>query len=275
MSEKKAARERGADEWAAQVVASLRTCGYFYDPDSSSSVDSADDLLRAASTLGPVLIPPGTGLEQPVLLTRPSLRAPTWRPFDRRAPIGWHSDFATWPDRPALSLSWIRRQDPAGPDVGAWRVASVRAMLARLADSAEGQALIGRLSRETHPFGYMDAGSPRFFPLLGRRGLRFYGRALTEGARLAFGTVPPRTREAIALIERAADAVGETLPASAGALLVVHNWRSLHDRTEQTVAGVATGARRQAWLCFVRKLHRPLAGSDRPFVTGAAQAGRR
>ena len=271
----KAAGKRGADEWAEQVIARLQASGYFYDPDFSSRVDSADVLVRAASTLGSLLIPPQMNRERPVLLTRPSLRAPTWRPFDRRAPIGWHSDFATWPDRPALSLSWIRRQDPAGPDVGAWRVASVRAVLARLADSAEGQALIGRLSRETHPFGYIDAGSPRFFPLLGRRGLRFYGRALTEGARLAFGKVPPRTREAIALIERAADAVSETLPASTGALLVVHNWNSLHDRTEQTVAGAATGARRQAWLCFVKRLHRPLAGSGCPFDAGAARAGKR
>ena len=264
-----------ADRWAEGVLANLRARGCFYDPYFSASVDEADILVRAASALGSVLSPPGMNLRRPVLLTRPSLRAPTWRPFDRGAPIGWHSDFATWSDRPVLSLSWIRRQDPAGPDAGAWRVASVQAVLARLADSTEGPTLIGRLSRETHPFGYMDAGSPRFFPLLDRKGLRFYGRALTEGACLAFGKIPPRTREAIALIERAADAVGETLPASTGALLVVHNWGSLHDRTEQTVAGVATGARRQAWLCFVRRLHRPLAGSDRPFATGAAQAERR
>ena len=262
-------------EWAEQVVAGLRARGYFYDPDFSSSVDSADVLVRSASALGSVLIPPGTDVQRPVLLTRPSLRAPTWRPFDRRASIGWHSDFSTWFDRPVLSLSWIRRQDPAGRDAGAWRVASVRAVLSKLADSAEGRTLVGQLSRESHPFGYLDAGRPRFFRMLTRRGLRFYGRALTEGARAAFDKVPPRTREAIALIERTADAVGETFPASTGSLLVVHNWFSLHDRTEQTVAGAATGARRQAWLCFVRRLHRQLSGSDRPFVTGAAQAGRR
>ena len=117
--------------------------------------------------------------------------------------------------------------------------------------------------------------APRFFRMLTRRGLRFYGRALAEGARLAFDKVPDQTREAIALIELAADAVSETLPASTGSLLVVHNWCGLHDRTEQTVTGTGTGARRQAWLCFVKRLHRPLSGSDCSFVTGAAQAGKR
>ena len=270
----KTAGHCGGAEWADQVVADLHTRGYFYDPDFASSVDSADVLVRAADALGSVLIPPGTDPRRPVLLTRPSLCAPTWRPFDCRAPIGWHSDFSTWPHRPVLSLSWIRRQDPAGPDAGAWRVASVPAVLARLADSAEGRTLVGQLFRESHPFGYLDGGRPRFFRMLTPRGLRFYGRALTEGARLAFDKVPPRTRETIALIERAADAVGETLPAATGSLLVVHNWSSLHDRTEQTVADAATGARRQAWLCFVRRLHRPLSGSDCSFVTAAVQAGK-
>ena len=267
--------ECGGAEWAEQVAAALHACGYFYDRDFSTNVGCDDVLVRAANSLGSLLIPPGTDSQRPTLLTRPSQRAPKWRPFDRPARIGWHNDFATRRERPVLSLSWIRRQDPAGPDAGAWRVTSVRAVLAKLADSAEGRTLVGQLSRETHPFGYLDAGRARFFRMLSRRGLRFYGRALTEGARLAFGKVPPRTGEAIALIERAADAVGETLPASTGSLLVVDNWSSLHDRTEQTVAGAAPGARRQAWLCFVKKLHRPLSGSDRPFVTGAGQAGKR
>ena len=228
-------------EWAEQVLAGLQARGYFYDPDFSSSVDRADVLVRAASSLGSVLIPTGTDIQRPVLLTRPSRRAPRWRPFDRQAPIGWHNDFSTRTHRPELSLSWIRRRDPAGPDAGAWRVASVPAVLAKLADSTEGRVLVGQLSREVHPFGYLDGGPPRFFRMLTRRGLRFYGRALTEGARFAFDMVPQQTREAIALIERAADAVGETLPAATGSLLVVHNWFSLHDRTEQTVAGAALG----------------------------------
>ena len=271
----KTTSECGGAKWAEDVVASLRACGYFYDRNFSSRVDSGDVLVRAASSLGSVLIPPGTDPKRPVLLTHPSNRAPEWRPFDRPAPIGWHSDFSTWTDRPVLSLSWIRRQDPAGPDGGAWRVASVRAVLSKLADSAEGRTLVDRLPIESHPFGYRDAGRPRFFCMLSRMGLRFYGRALTEGARVAFDKVPPSTREAIALVERAADAVGETLPASTGSLLVVHNWSSLHDRTEQTVVGAATGGRRQAWLCFVKRLHRLLTGPDRSLVAGAAQEGKR
>ena len=265
--------EPGGTAWAKDVVARLEACGYYYEPSFSSSVESADAVLRAANSLGTVLTPSGTDPRRPVLRSRPSQRAPQWRPFDRAVPIGWHSDFATWSDRPVLSLSWIRRQDPAGPKVGAWRVASVRAVLAKLAESAEGRALVGQLARQDYPFGYVDAGRPRLFRMLSRRGLRFYGRALAEGARLAFGEVPPRTVETIALIERAADAVGETLPAPTSSLLVVHNWTGLHDRTEQTVAGAAIGTRRQAWLCFVKRLHRPFLTSERPFVTDAAQAG--
>ena len=167
----KTAGERGGAQWAEHVVARLRACGYFYDPDFSSSVDSVDVLVQAAGALGSVLIPAETDVQRPVLLTRPSRRAPKWRPFDSGASIGWHSDFSTWRDRPVLSLSWIRRQDPEGADVGAWRVASVRAVLAKLADSAEGRTLVDELWRDAHPFGYLDAGHPVFFRLLSRRGL--------------------------------------------------------------------------------------------------------
>lgn len=267
--------ERGGRAWAEDVVARLEACGYYYDPSFSSSVESADGVVRAANSLGTVLTPSGTDARGPVLRTRPSQRAPQWRPFDRAVRIGWHSDFATWSDRPVLSLSWIRRQDPAGPNVGAWRVASVRAVLAKLAGSGEGRTLVDQLSRQDHPFGYMDAGRPRFFRILSRRGLRFYGRALTEGARLAFGEVPPRTVEAIGLIEAAANAVGETLPARTGSLLVVNNWTGLHDRIQQTVAGTAIETRREAWLCFVKRLHRPFLTPERPFVTDAGQSGTR
>ena len=265
--------ERDWADWAERVVESLRTCGYFYDRNFSSNVDNADAVVLAARSLGSLLIPSAADSHQPMLLTHPSIRAPKWRPFDRRAAIGWHNDFTTQPGRPELSLSWIRHEDPAGPCVGAWRVASVRAVLSKLTDSVEGRRLVGKLFKETQPFGYMDAGCARSFHIISQRGLRFYGRALTEGARIALDRVPDQTKEAIALIEGAADAVGETLPASTGALLIVHNWCSLHDRTEQTVTG--TGVRRQAWLCFVKKLHRPLSGSYDSVTVGAAQAGTR
>ena len=172
-----------------------------------------------------------------------------------------------------LSLSWIRREDPSGPWFGAWRVASVGGVLTNLCDRADGRSLLSKLSKETQPFGYTDGDSTKFFRIVCQEGLRFYGRALREGARLAFGRVPDHTRETIALIEEAADAVGETLPASRGALLIVHNWFSLHDRTEQTVEG--TGARRQAQLSFVKKLHRPLPGPCGPISAGGERAGKR
>ena len=168
---------------------------------------------------------------------------------------------------------WIRREDPLGPWFGAWRVASVGAVLSKLCDRADGRSLVSKLSKETHPFGYADGDTTNFFRIICQEGLRFYGRALTEGARLAFGQVPDHTRKTIGLIEEAADAVGETLPASRGALLVVHNWFSLHDRTEQTVKG--TGARRQAQLSFVKKLHRPLFRPCGPISTGGVLSGKR
>ena len=260
-------------DWAERIVKSLRACGYFYDRNFSSNVDNADVIVQAARSLGSLLIPSATDSHQPVLLTRPTIRAPKWRPFDRRASIGWHNDFSTQPERPELSLSWIRHEDPAGPCVGAWRVASVRAVLSKLTDSVGGRRLADKLSEEAQPFGYMDAGHARSFHVISQRRLRFYGRALTEGARIALDRVPDQTKEAISLIEGAADAVGETLPASTGSLLIVHNWFSLHDRTEQTVTG--TEARRQAWLCFVKKLHWPLSEFYDSTATGVAQAGTR
>ncbi len=265
--------ERGRADWVERVVDSLRTRGYFYDSDFSPNIENANVVMLAARSLGSLFIPSGTDSCHPVILTHPSMRAPRWQPFDRPEPIGWHNDFSTWTDRPELSLSWIHREDPSGPHVGAWRVASVGAVLSKLRDRAEGRRLVDKLSKEAQPFGYMDADSPRFFHIFSQRGLRFYGRALTEGARTAFDRIPDHTTEAIALIEGAADAVGETLPASTGALLVAHNWFSLHDRAEQTVAG--SRKRRRAWLCFVRKLHRPLSGPRDQVAIGGARAGTR
>ena len=70
---------------------------------------------------------------------------------------------------------------------------------------------------------------------------------------MLFGYLPEYTREMTALIEAAADEVSETLPTPTGALLIVDNRFSLHERTKQTVDGEPTRLR-QAWLCFVRQL---------------------
>jgi hypothetical protein len=120
------------------------------------------------------------------------------------------------------------------------------------------------LSARAEPFGYRDAGGWRSFRVitgagrrLGYNGLRFYGPALEEGARLRFGRIPQRTREIVARLEEAADSVREVLPAMTGALLIVHNSLSLHDRAEQSVSGPKE-RRRQAYLCFVKQLYHPL-----------------
>lgn len=251
-------------EWLPLVRSALRERGYYYEPEFCSETDDAEPVVTAAKLLGNLYVPSETDPNQPVILTQPSPQAPQWRPFDRPLAIGWHNDFSTRSRRPALSLSWIRREDPAGPNGGAWRVASASAVLARLCQTREGKALVADLSARVEPFGYRDAGSWRLFRVIigadrksGRRRLRFYGRALEEGAWLRSNQVPNRTREIVARVEEAADAVGEVLRASTGSLLIVDNRFSLHDRAEQQVTGPEE-RRRQAWLCFVQQLHQPL-----------------
>lgn len=250
--------------WVRRVRDSLRAYGYYYEPEFCADTDDASHVLAAAGQLGLVYVPIGTEQHQPVILTQPSRSAPTWRPFDRHASIGWHNDFSTRPGRPVLSLSLIRRGNSDEPSGGAWRVASVASILAELRCTHEGNRLISDLARRAEAFGYHDAGGWRPFRVITQadcnscgRGLRFYGRALEEGAQLRFGHVPVRTREIITRVKEAADAVGEVLRASTGALLIVDNRLSLHDRLEQSVMG-PKGRRRQAWLCFVQKLHEPL-----------------
>ena len=176
--------------------------------------------------------------------------------------------------RPELSLSWIRQEDPFGPSSGAWRVASVRSVLAQLGASLEGRVMIRNLVEEAQPFGYADAGRARFFRVIAQRGLRFYGRALREGAKLTLNRIPDRTEEAIALIEGAADAVGETLPASTGSA-VDRSQLVEHARPDGAKRSTGTEARRQAWLCFVKKPHETMVGSINSSAMGAALAERR
>jgi hypothetical protein len=136
--------------------------------------------------------------------------------------------------------------------------------LAKLCRTREGKRVAAYLREQAQPFGYRDAGSWRPFRVIGsgNRGfgndrLRFYGPALEDGALLRFGEVPENTKEIVSRIEEAADAVREVLPAATGSLLIVHNGLSLHDRSPQTVTGPAK-RRRQALLCFVKRLHHPL-----------------
>jgi hypothetical protein len=251
-------------EWVRRVRDNLRTHGYYYEPEFSAETDNAESLLSAARLLGTLFVPSGANPSQPVIRTQPSPVAPQWRPFDRHSPIRWHNDFSTRVGRPELSLSLIRQEDPAGLNKGAWWVASATAVLAQLCQTREGRRLATDLSTRAEPFGYRDAGGWHSFRVitggehrLGYKGLRFYGPALEEGAWLRFGRVPPRTREIVARVEEAADSVREVLPAMTGALLIVHNSLSLHDRAEQSVS-VPKEQRRQACLCFVKRLHQPI-----------------
>lgn len=250
-------------EWVRQVSKNLRVQGYYYEPEFCSETYNPEPVINAARLLGQLYVPSGMDANQPVILTQPSLSAPQWHPFNHRAAIGWHNDFSTRSGRPELSLSWIRRGDPNESNGGAWRVASVADVIAKLRQTSEGESLVAQLSAKAEAFGYRDAGDWRPFRVLfradglSRRGMRFYGRALKEGAWLRFSKTPDRTREIIARVEEAADAVGETLNASTGSLLIVDNRYSLHDRLEQQVIGPEEH-RRQAWLCFVKQLHQPL-----------------
>jgi hypothetical protein len=250
--------------WVRQVRDALRVRGYYYEPEFCAEADAAAPVLAAARLLGRLYVPVGTDLDRPVILTQPSPSAPNWRPFDRRESIGWHNDFSTRPGRPVLSLSLIRRGDPDEQNGGAWRVASVADVLSKLCRTPKGEEMVSDLTRRAEPFGYRDAGSWYPFRLIirvdgrpGTHGLRFYGRALEEGAWLRFGRVPDRTREIITRLQKAADSVGEVLRAPTGALMIVDNRFSLHDRLQQRVNG-SKDRRRQAWLCFVQRLHEPL-----------------
>ena len=251
-------------KWAKCVRDSLRVRGYYYEAEFCANTTEAHSVVTAAKLLGYLHFPAGVNSNCPVIRTQPSSLAPPWRPFDRRTPIRWHNDFSTRAGRPALSLSWIQREDPAGPDNGAWWVASSADVLAKLCQSPEGKRLVAALTERAEPFGYRDAGGWRAFRVIVRansmsaqRGLRFYGPALEDGAWLRFGKIPERTREIVGRIEEAADSVREVLPAKAGSLLIVHNNLSLHDRSPQTITG-RKASRRQALLCFVGRLLWPL-----------------
>ena len=248
-------------EWVRRVRNALQANGYYYEPRFCLDTSSTAAIVAAAHLLGRVYVPEKTKSDNPLISTVPSPTAPPWRPFDRQLPIRWHSDFSTHTSRPELSILWIRRQDPEGPMRGDWWVASAHTVIAELRRTNEGKRLVAQLLRQGQPFGYRDTGDWRSFRIISQVGesqrLRFYGPALEDGALLCFGKVPDRTREIVARIETAADAVREVLPATTGALLIVHNGLSLHDRAPQTITG-PKGCRRQAVLCFVKRLHTPL-----------------
>lgn len=251
-------------EWLQRVRNSIRNYGYYYEPNFCSETNSAKPILEAANLLGVVHISSQVSQDCPVLLTQPSTLSKQSHAFDRHESIGWHNDFSTCIGRPELSLSWIRQEDPVRPHGGAWRVASAAEILSRICQTKSGKQLVKELSEKAEPFGYRVTNKWRSFRIITRindscrnRGLRFYGRPIRDGACLKFGKIPNRTRDIISQVEEAADVVGEVLSASTGSLLIVHNRLSLHDRLEQQVIGPKQ-LRRQAYLCFVKRLHQSL-----------------
>lgn len=238
-----------------RIRSGIRERGFHHEPFLLSDREGKA-VVALARRLGPLFVPEGLDPKLPVLVTKPTAQAPPSRPFDRPEGIGWHNDFSTAPERPVLSFIWVAEADPAGDDAGAWRVASVASLIKHLETQPQGATFLKELRRQPLPFGYEGDAGPAFYRLLepttgDEEGLRFYGRALLEGALARFGQVPASTREVVDRLTRAANAVGQQLPARKGALLVAHNHLSLHDRTAQTTRG---DRRRCTVLCFVRTL---------------------
>ena len=239
------------------IRSALATEGYAYMPTFSPDPSA---LILLARALGSLYTRPGTNPGNPVIETHPAADASRLAPFDRPESIGWHNDFSTHVARPAVSLAYLAQADPQGPACGAWRVASCDLVLNHLDGTVEGREVVRFLLSTDLPYSFTGDGAPVFFraieyrgPPPGRLGLRFYGRALRDGARLAYGDIPGDVSLAITSIEEAADHVGHVLNAPVGALLVTDNWHSLHDRLPQSVD--RDMPRRRSLLCFVEALY--------------------
>jgi hypothetical protein len=238
------------------VLASLRCSGYQVANVPVDAEVAVRLLLNLARSLGELYVPKGCEPAEPVICTSPT-RARQAAPFDRPEPIGWHGDFATYEDRPELSLVYITRPDPRGGDFGAWRLASVARVIDVLRASRQGRASLDLLSQESLPFSYSDGEPPRWFRVIEMRqggviGLRFYRPSLHRGCIAAYGEIPSRVAAALAAVERAADSAAEIVPTEKGSLLVASNWFALHDRLRQTTS--RNRPNREALLCFVALL---------------------
>jgi hypothetical protein len=215
----------------------------------------AQFVLGLGCSLGELYVPSDCDPMAPVIRTSPA-RSRRAAPFDRPEAIGWHGDFATYEDRPELSIVYITRPDPRGGHYGAWRLASVERVIESLRASRGGQSAFELLSNETHPFTYADSEAPRWFKVIenrpnGKLGLRFYVPSLRRGCIAAYGEIPPRIAISLAALERAADDVAEVVPTQEGSLLIASNWFALHDRVRQTIS--RRQPNREALLCFVAR----------------------
>ncbi|MFY9822457.1 MAG: TauD/TfdA family dioxygenase [Thermoanaerobaculia bacterium] len=236
-----------------EVLASLRRDGYFVARVPVGVEEAVRFVLEVGRSLGEIFVPKDCDPAEPVIRTVPT-RARRAAPFDRPEAIGWHGDFATYEDRPEISLVYITRPDPRGGDFGAWRLASVARVIAALRATDDGRTAFDLLSRERLPFSYADGEAPRWFLVVESRsetniGLRFYLPSIRRGCIAEYGEVPPRVAAALAAVEHAADDVTEIVPTQEGSLLIASNWFALHDRVRQTIS--RTRENREALLCFV------------------------
>jgi hypothetical protein len=250
------------------ILADLQCNGYCVLQAPSNGDEEVQLIVDIGRSLGDLYVPNDCDSSEPVIRTAPT-HADRAAPFDRPEPIGWHGDFATYEDRPLLSIVYITRPDPCGAKFGAWRLASVARTITALRASRDGRRSFDLLSQERLPFRYADDESPRWFKVIETRpegilGLRFYLPSLRRGCIAEYGTVPPRIGAALADVERAADSVAEIVPTEKGSLLVASNWFALHDRTQQTIGG--RGSNREALLCFVAR-QKIVAGTDGPSST--------
>lgn len=213
-------------------------------------------LVKLAKTLGALYLPK----DRPVIITKPQPMADQSKPFNRGQSIGWHNDFSTKTIRPRYSLSLIIESDPGGDDFGAWRLASVAKVISLISSRQQGKKLLNQISDYQFPYGYLDSKNINLFPMLKKNiqgdyvSLRFYGRALHEGAQYNKVSLSERIfiDKVIKTIEGVADQVGITRAATTGSLMVVDNHFSLHDRLKQTTKHQRNATLRTAMLCFVK-----------------------
>ena len=233
------------------ILQSLEQVGFWTGTAILPTDNPRAPILSLMRGLGTPYVPDGCSPDDPVIATAPSRRKSA-APFDRPEAIGWHGDFASHQDRPRISLVHVVRGDPAGPQAGAWRLASAKQVLDKMTERAGGHEAIELLKQQPLPFSYSETQAPHWFTAIeaidGEPGLRFFAPSVARGFAHLGEETPVPIADALSRLQSAADEVQVVVPTGPGSLLVIDNWRALHDRTPQT-AGRKPG--RQALLGFL------------------------